>query len=363
MNEISVLIVDSSNMSAMAMCRILHEDEDIRVTGIVSNAQEAKTILRNNPPDIVTVDTNLKDSDWLEFVKAIIKRKICPVVVIGMQGRDPQEQHDEAINSGVVGFLEKPRHPSVMGIASFSFALLRKVRKAGKKDLPHCKVDTTTQVASPVKTITSRNSHQSRSLRELLVIGASTGGVEALKEVISKFPEDCPATVIAQHIPVGFSQSFANSLSRVSSAKVVQATDCMRIEPGTVYIAPGDEHLLVQRVNDHYVCRTSNSERVNLHRPSVDVLFESVLDYVTDITISAAILTRMSRDRSQGIQKLHDKGVYTIAQDEQTSVVWSMPQAAIELGAIDTVQPLNHIAEHLLAHRPNRARALQTLAV
>lgn len=363
MNEISVLIVDSSNMSAMAMCRILHEDEDIRVVGIVSNAQEAKTILRNDPPDVITVDTNLKDRDWLEFSKAILKRKICPVVVIGMQGRDRQEDHDEAINSGVVGFIEKPRHPSVMGIASFSFALLRKVRKAGKIEPVECNVDTSIQTTSAVKKITDQKSHHSHSLQELLVIGASTGGVEALKEVISKFPEDCPATVIAQHIPVGFSQSFANSLSRVSSANVVQATDCIRIEPGTVYIAPGDEHLLVQRVNDHYICRTSNSDRVNLHRPSVDVLFDSVLDYVADITISAAILTGMGRDGSQGIQRLHDKGVYTIAQDEQTSVVWSMPQAAIELGAIDTVQPLQHIAEHLLARRPNRARALRTLAV
>jgi len=181
---------------------------------------------------------------------------------------------------------------------------------------------------------------------KLIAIGASTGGTQAIKVVLSQLPPDTPGVVITQHIPVAFCLPFARRINAASGMKVCQARDGQIIVPGHAYIAPGDQHLLVGRDGTRYICRLSDSPPVNRHKPSVDVLFRSVAQHVGPHAISV-ILTGMGGDGALGMQKVKEAGAVTIAQDEKTSVVWGMPGEAVKLGCVDSVLPLSRIASKI----------------
>jgi two-component system chemotaxis response regulator CheB len=187
-----------------------------------------------------------------------------------------------------------------------------------------------------------------RTTDKVIAIGASTGGTEAIKDVLLRLRSDCPGVVITQHIPPVFSRSFAQRMDAITRLAVCEAEDGQQILPGHAYVAPGDQHLLVVRDGARYRCKLLDSEPVNRHKPAVDMLFESVAESAADNAIGV-LLTGMGRDGSKGLKRMHDAGALTIAQDEQSSVIWGMPHAAIEEGGVDKILPLNKIADKLTA--------------
>jgi len=252
-----------------------------------------------------------------------------------------------SLELGAVDFVAKPKIDLAGTLSQYTEELIAKVKMAAGANVVRRHATSMTNAqpklsADVVLPAKERSRNMLRTTEKIVAIGASTGGTEALRELLSSFPPDAPAIVISQHIPAAFSKPFADRLDTVCAMKVFHAEDGQYIVPGHVYVAPGDHHLLIDRDGARYVCRLSDGPPVNRHRPSVDVMFRSVAQKVGPNAIGV-ILTGMGDDGARGLKEMQDAGARTIAQDEASSVVWGMPGSAVKLGAAERIESLNNI--------------------
>lgn len=351
---IRVLIVDDSALVRQLLTEILSRDPELKVVGTAQDPYEARARIKELLPDVLTLDVEMPRMDGLTFLENLMRLRPMPVLMVSSLTEASADVTLQALELGAVDYVTKPRLDIARGLNAYADALVAKL-KAVAASRPHPIPAAAAAQGRPPKA-----AHRAfRTTDRIIAIGASTGGTEAVREVLQALPADSPAVVVAQHIPAAFSQPFAQRLDRHSAMSVAEARDGQPIVTGCVYIAPGDRHLCVQRDGAHFRCRISEDEPVNHHRPSVDVLFRSVAR-AAGANAVGAILTGMGDDGAQGLLEMRLAGAPTFAQDEASSVVWGMPGSAVRLGAVDQVVPLARIAEELLRHaRASHARAVQ----
>ena len=348
MDAIKVLVIDDSAMVRKLVTEILSSDEQIEVVGTAANALIAREKIKALNPDVLTLDVEMPKMDGLTFLKNLMRLRPMPVVMLSTLTAKGTEQTLEALNIGAVDFVCKPKG-SGHNLDQCAEELLAKIKSAAKanvKNIADSKWHVIERSREKVAQIVSRSL---LSKVRLIAIGSSTGGTEAIRHVLERLPEYCPPIVIAQHIPKEFSGPFAARMNSVSAMQVKEAEHGESIEAGHVYLAPGSHHLTVEKCGiNRYRCCLDLHEPVNRHRPSVDVLFNSVSVNVGREAMGI-LLTGMGKDGAVGLGTLRDLGAITIAQDEATSVVWGMPGEAVKIGAADYVIPLDDIAQKILS--------------
>jgi two-component system, chemotaxis family, protein-glutamate methylesterase/glutaminase len=346
---IRVLIVDDSRMIREVLADILKEHADIEVVGAAADAFEARDMIKNLAPDVITLDVEMPKMNGLEFLDKLMRAKPIPVVMISSATERGSEVTFRALELGAVDFVTKPKlneqTPDDYGrmiadkIRAAKSARLKAPRRAEEGVAADAPVPLAPKRPVPVGVKTTER---------LIAVGASTGGTEAIKEFLSAMTPDCPGIVIVQHMPENFTRMFAERLNGLCKITVKEAEHNDPILPGHAYIAPGGKHLWVKRDAGQLLAKLSTEPPMNLHRPSVDFLFMSVAKFVGADAIGV-IMTGMGRDGAKGMLEMKKAGAWTIAQDEATSVIFGMPREAIELGAVREVAPLGRLAERALA--------------
>ncbi len=340
---IKVLIVDDSALMRALLTEIINGAPDLEVVGSAPNPLEAREMIKTLNPDVLTLDVEMPRMDGLEFLDRLMRLRPMPVVMISSLTERGSEVTLQALEIGAVDFVAKPRAENVTALQLYADEIRDKIRAARSAHLKRRPGET--PKASPP----AGSGFSSRMLQDSIVaIGASTGGTEAIREVLSALPPDIPGVVMAQHMPESFTGSFARRLDSLSRLTVVEAQGGERILPGHAYLAPGHSHLLVKRIGGHFVTELSQSEPVNRHRPSVDVLFRSVAEQAKARAIGV-ILTGMGKDGAQGMLEMRKAGAWNIGQDEESCVVYGMPREAATIGAVDEVAPLGDVATRILA--------------
>lgn len=333
----TVLVVDDSKTMRALITAALSRDPQLSVVGEAADPLEARELVKRLNPDVITLDIEMPKMNGLDFLERLMRLRPTPVIVISTLTQRGAEATIRALELGAVDCIAKPsaRNPQAMD------QLVEAVKTAAKAR-PQ-KRDGWNSVSRPSS---SETAEEYCANNRIVAIGASMGGVEALAVVLSSFPENCPPTVITQHMPALFTRSFAERLDRQFKPQVCEATDGAALAPGRVFIAPGgDAHLEV--VGPTPRCRLRKGDLVSGHRPSIDALFSSLAQTFPQRSIGV-ILTGMGRDGARGLQALRSAGAETIGQDEATSIVYGMPRAAFELGAVAQQLPLGAIAERVL---------------
>jgi two-component system chemotaxis response regulator CheB len=337
---IKVLVVDDSALIREVLSRTLGRDGDIVVVGTAEDPIEARSKVKDLNPDVVTLDIEMPNMNGLQFLDKLMRLHPLPVVMVSTLTTKGASETLLALELGAVDFVAKPNATLAGGLDAFGENLRHKVRAAANSDVKGRAMRTTT-VNVPVRTAAA-------PAGSLIAIGASTGGVEAIRVVLSQMPRDCPPIVIAQHMPAGFTSRFASRLDELSEIKVLEAEDRMVLQPGHAYVAKGDYHLRVERSSGQLKCRLTQDELASGHRPSVDVLFESVANSVGAMAVGA-ILTGMGRDGARGLKKMRDAGSFTVGQSQSSALVYGMPRVAFEEGAVVEQAPVEAIAARLAA--------------
>ena len=334
MAKIRVLVVDDSATMRGLITAALNRDPEIEVVGAAGDPFEARGMIKALNPDVVTLDIEMPNMNGIEFLEKIMRLRPMPVVMVSSLTQAGAEMTLRALELGAVDCVAKPT------IATNTADTLNEVAvkvKAAARASIRTKADDKPQVR--------RKDYMPSG--DIVAIGSSTGGVEALLSILTQFPETCPPTVITQHMPATFTASFAARLDRASGAKVTEAVDGALLEPGKVYVAPGGAtHLEVVR-SAGLRCRLTQGDPVSGHRPSVDVLFNSVAQAVGDKAVGA-ILTGMGRDGAQGLLAMRKAGARTLGQDEASCVVYGMPRTAFELGAVEKQVSLSSMGQSIL---------------
>jgi two-component system chemotaxis response regulator CheB len=346
--RIRVLIVDDSALVRQILTEILSADRQIEVVGVASDAHVAREKIKSLNPDVITLDVEMPKMDGVTFLRNLMRLRPMPVVMVSSLTEHGADVTLDALSMGAVDYLPKPKIDLAATLKDYGDQLTEKVKTAARarvraldpqRPMPQVKpsygADAVIPAGAPPRHL--------RTTDRIIAIGASTGGTEAIKEVLMGFPPDTPGVVVTQHIPKAFSGPFAKRMNQCCQMTVYEAEDGQQILPGHVYIAPGDRHLLVIRDGARYVCRLDDGTPVNRHKPSVDVLFRSVAQNAGRNAIGV-LLTGMGKDGARGLKEMREGGSPTIAQDEATSVVWGMPGEAVAIGAADKVLPLNEIA-------------------
>ncbi|MFN7104445.1 MAG: protein-glutamate O-methylesterase CheB [Pseudorhizobium sp.] len=331
-----VLVVDDSPTMRGLITAVLNQDPDVSVIGQAGDAMEARAAIKQLNPDVVTLDIEMPNMNGLEFLEKIMKLRPMPVIMVSTMTHRGAEATLAALEIGAFDCVAKPQpgEPRPFG------ELAEKVKAAARSLHRH-------HSAPQVRPVATAPAADFRVGRKIVAIGSSTGGVEALIAVLQKFPRNCPPTVITQHMPPTFTKSFAERLNRLCAPVVEEATDGARLEIGKIYLAPGGErHLQVSNASAP-CCRLVERAPVNGHRPSVDVLFDSVAELAGRNAVGV-ILTGMGRDGASGLLKMRHAGARTIGQNEKTCVVYGMPRVAYELGAVEHQLPLTSIGEEIL---------------
>lgn len=339
--SIKVLVVDDSAVIREVLSRTLGRDGDITVIGTAIDPIDAREKIKTLAPDVVTLDIEMPNMNGLAFLDKLMRLRPLPVVMVSTLTTKGASETLLALELGAVDFVAKPSHDLAGGLEAFGANLREKVRAAASSH-----VRGGGSAAKPAPTARLRTAAAPPGA--LIAIGASTGGVEAIRAVLSAMPVDCPPIVIAQHMPAGFTARFAARLDELSEISVVEADDRMPLEAGRAYVARGDWHLRVERSSGQLKCRLSQDELTSGHRPSVDVLFESVAQTVGAMAVGA-ILTGMGRDGAHGLKKMRDAGAYTVGQSQASALVYGMPRVAFEEGAVAEQAPVEMIAAKLAA--------------
>jgi two-component system chemotaxis response regulator CheB len=352
--RIRVLIVDDSALVRKMLGQMLGSARDIEVIGAAPDAYIAREKIKSLNPDVLTLDVEMPRMDGITFLRNLMRLRPMPVVMVSSLTDAGAQITLDALALGAVDYLAKPKLDVAATLADYREELLEKVRCAARARVrpydaradrsaatatPLLAADAVLQKAAPVRV---------RTTDRLIAVGASTGGIEAIREFLLAMAPDAPGIVIAQHIPKAFSAPFAERMNRSCQLTVSEAQDGQQILPGHAYIAPGDRHLLVVRSGSRWVCELADGPPVNRHKPSVDVLFRSVAQEAGYNAIGV-LLTGMGKDGAQGLLEMRQAGSPTIAQDEATSVVWGMPGEAVAIGAAAEELALQRIAPRVLA--------------
>jgi two-component system chemotaxis response regulator CheB len=336
---VRVLVVDDSAVMRQLLSNLLSEDPEIEVVGTAADPHIARERIKSLNPDVVTLDVEMPHMDGLTFLRKIMTLRPMPVVMISTLTQRGAETTLEALEIGAIDFIAKPVGDLAGGLAELAGELQSKVKAAASVRIGARRVLAAPQVSRPPRT--------RRPTSKFVFIGASTGGVEALKVVLMGLPADCPPTLITQHMPPRFTTGFAERLNRECPMTVSEAANDTLIEPGHVYIAPGSHHLEIVRSGTHHVCRLSDSPQVSGHRPSVDILFQSAARVIGKSAVGA-ILTGMGKDGAEGLLELRNAGGFTLGQDEESALIYGMPRVAFERGAVMHQHSLSHMADAIL---------------
>lgn len=357
---IRVLVVDDSALMRKLLSELINAAPDLEVVGMAEDAHAARELIKTLNPDVVTLDVQMPKMDGLEFLERLMRLRPTRVVMVSAFTEAGSDTTLRALELGAVDFIGKPRANTPAAMAEYAEELADKLRGAAAARLRRTPVATVpasgamvgrapvaggpgaaraASVAAPPPSPRNGN---------IIFVGASTGGTEAIKDFLLGFPADCPPTLIVQHMPESFTASFARRLDGLSAPRVVEAQGGERVEPGVVYIAPGHSHLQIRRQGSGYVTELLATELVNRHRPSVEVLFDSAAQLVGRQAIGV-ILTGMGKDGAQGLLRMRQAGARTFGQDEASCVVYGMPREAALVGAVEEVVSLEDMSRRVLA--------------
>ncbi|VFR48264.1 Chemotaxis response regulator protein-glutamate methylesterase CheB [plant metagenome] len=347
MSKIRVLCVDDSALVRGLMTEIINGQPDMEVVATAPDPLVARELIKQHNPDVLTLDVEMPRMDGLDFLERLMRLRPMPVLMVSSLTERGSEITLRALELGAVDFITKPRLGIRDGLMEYSELIADKIRATSRARLrPQAAASASTPAPA-------RLTRPLASTEKIVVIGASTGGTEAIKDVLQPLPPDSPAILITQHMPAGFTRSFAQRLDSLCAVTVSEAVHGERVLPGHVYLAPGGEmHLKLARSGANYVIELEAGPPVNRHRPSVDVLFESAATTAGKNAIGV-ILTGMGKDGANGLLSLKRAGAQTLAQDEASCVVFGMPREAIALGAADEVVPLDNMSERILARLSN----------
>jgi two-component system chemotaxis response regulator CheB len=362
--RIRVLVVDDSALVRKLLTEMLASDRGIEVVGSAGDAYLAREKIKQLNPDVLTLDVEMPKMDGVTFLRNLMRLRPMPVVMVSSLTEHGAEVTLDALEVGAVDYLPKPKIDLAATLGSYAEELIAKVKMAAQARVhsyegrvvptPALSSGSTTGAGRMViaprlsadAVLAKTEPRTFRTTDRIIAIGASTGGTEAIKDVLVHLPADTPGIVITQHIPKAFSGPFARRMNGCCQMTVYEAEDGQQILPGHVYIAPGDQHLLLVRDGARYVCRLDNGPPVNRHKPSVDVLFRSVAQQAGQNAIGV-LLTGMGKDGAVGLKEMREAGCPTVAQDEATSVVWGMPGEAVAIGAAVETLPLPDIAKRI----------------
>ncbi|WP_395141167.1 chemotaxis response regulator protein-glutamate methylesterase [Schlegelella aquatica] len=353
MSKIRTVVVDDSALVRSLLKEIINRQPDMECVGVAADPYAARELIRNLDPDVITLDVEMPRMDGLDFLEKLMRLRPMPVVMVSTLTERGAEVTLRALELGAIDFVAKPKIGVANGLQHLEHEITDKIRIAARaqvRKLPATAAPASSPAATPAAPCTApvRAGALGRlSTEKIIFIGASTGGTEATKEVLMQLPADSPAVVITQHMPPGFTRSYAARLDGLCRIAVKEAQDGERILPGHAYIAPGGLHLSVDRSGANYIARVQDGEPVNRHKPSVEVLFRSAARVVGPNAIGI-MLTGMGADGARAMKEMRDAGSYNYAQDEATCVVFGMPREAINCGAADEVLPLQRIAPALL---------------
>ena len=340
LRKIRVLIIDDSALIRAILTEVVNSFPDLEAVGAAAHPLQARDMIKALNPDVLTLDVEMPKMDGLTFLERLMRLRPMPVLMISSMTERGSEVALNALELGAVDFIAKPKLDVVSGLQGYAEDIAGKIRMAF-----HSRASNHLQGESRVSPVC--HSGKFSTNEKIVLVGSSTGGTEALKVFLEPMPTDAPAILIAQHMPEAFTKSFAVRLNGLCRMSVKEAEEGERVLPGHVYVAPGHSHLRVTRNGVGYMLRLGGDAPVNHHRPSVDVLFQSAVQSVGANGV-VVMLTGMGRDGAQGMLQMRRTGAYTIAQDEATSVVYGMPRAAVEAGAVDEVLPLGAISGRVL---------------
>lgn len=348
-----VLIVDDSASIRQALTMLLSEDPEIEVIGVAPDPFVAARKIREEIPDVITLDVEMPQMDGITFLRKVMSQHPIPVVMCSSLTEEGSETLMQALEAGAVDIIQKPKIGAADHLAesaervrsvvkAAAKARLGKMRRFRPKDAPPAKL-TADAVLPPPKV-----GAMAKTTEMVVCIGASTGGTEALREFLEALPANAPGIVIVQHMPEKFTAAFAKRLNGLCEVEVKEAEDGDPVLRGHVLIAPGDRHMLLERRGARYHVSVRSGPLVSRHRPSVDVLFRSAARSAGSNAMGV-IMTGMGDDGARGMLEMHEAGAFTVAQDEASSVVFGMPKEAIARGGVDRIVPLDHIALEVMA--------------
>lgn len=344
MKKTRVLICDDSPLMRAMLTEIINSAPDLEVVGAAVDPLEARELIKQLDPDVLTLDVDMPRMSGLDFLERLMRLRPMPVVMISSLTREGSEAALQALEMGAVDFMGKPTAQGSGGIAAYAQDICEKVRAAGHAHIPKAPAAPAAPRTGPgLQTLGTGT-----LARRLIAIGASTGGTEAIREVLARLPADCPPIVMVQHMPEMFTGSFAKRLDGLCAMRVKEAEDGEKLAPGTAYLAPGHSHLALRRSGVGLVCVLSQAEPVNRHRPAVDVLFQSVAELAGGQAVGV-LLTGMGKDGAQGLLAMRRAGAWTIAQDQESCVVYGMPREAVAIGAAAESAPLKEVAQRVWA--------------
>ena len=354
MAKTRVVVVDDSALVRSLLTEIVNRQSDMECIGSAADPFAAREMIRNLNPDVITLDVEMPRMDGLDFLARLMRLRPMPVVMVSTLTERGAEVTLKALELGAVDFVAKPKVGIADGLKQLSEEITDKIRTAACARIRRLPPAPAAQAGSapapagaPPAPAAPSPSLGRVSTEKLIFIGASTGGTEATKEVLVNLPPDAPGVVITQHMPPGFTRSYAARLDGLCKIRVKEAVDGERILPGHAYIAPGGLHLSVERSGANYIARVRDGEPVNRHKPSVEVLFESAARVVGPNAFGI-MLTGMGGDGAKAMKAMRDAGAYNYCQDEASCVVFGMPREAIHHGAANEVLPLAQIAPKLI---------------
>ena len=341
---IRVLIVDDSATAREVLSNALKKDREIEIVGTAPDAYVARDKIVSLKPDVVCLDVEMPRMDGITFLKKIMKYMPIPVLMVSSLTQKGASVTLDALEAGAIDYVAKPHQNIYDGIDDIEKELIAKVKMVASSNL---KARISKRISSGEQLIENKYS-LANTTNKIIAIGASTGGTVALSELVQSLPRDIPGTVIVQHMPAGFTDSFAKRLNEISEVEVAEAKDGDVISKGKVLIAPGDYHMVIRREGGQYKVKLGTGDKVSGHRPSVDVLFNSVSKYAGSNAIGI-ILTGMGSDGAKGLLKMRNSGSHTIGQDEKSSVVYGMPKVANDIGAVEAELPLDQINHKIIS--------------
>ena len=341
--RVKVLIVDDSALVRDILAKGLAQDPGIEVVGTAPDPYAARDKIVQLKPDVLTLDVEMPRMDGVDFLRKLMPQYPIPVVMVSALTQKGKKITLDALEAGAVDFVAKPSTDVARGLSSMMMELLTKVKIASTANVSHWK---SKRPEAPVKARAGSKA-LAESSDKVIAIGASTGGTEAIRFIISQFPPNTPGTVIVQHMPAGFTKAFAERLNTLAAMEVKEAEDGDRVMPGRVLLAPGGFHMTVVRSGGMYRVQIKDGEKVCGHIPSVEVMMNSVAEYVGSNAVGV-MLTGMGRDGADAMLAMRKAGARNIAQDEATSVVFGMPKEAYERGGAERLAPLGSIPQIVL---------------
>lgn len=349
MSEIKVLIIDDSALVRKLLTEVLSSDPHIRVIGTAPDPIIAVRKIKMLNPDVITLDIEMPKMDGLTFLGKLMKTHPMPVLMFSSLTQQGAEATMKALSLGAIDFITKPKIKLSQTMEDLRSELTTKVKAAATAKLK--------KAIAPIlevppkygidEVLAARKTAPAREGEKVLVIGASTGGTVAIEQILNKLPKDAPPTLIVQHMPPLFTRSFANRVNGLTEMEVIEATDKDELKRGVALIAPGGQHMILNKGPKGYYVTVKDGPPVNRHKPSVDVLFRSAANTLGKNAIGI-ILTGMGDDGARGLKEMRDSGAFTIAQDEDTCVVFGMPKVAIEMGGVEKILPLGTIANFVM---------------